>query len=265
MSKKKKKFKLKEKHFELLIKSLIVISCSLLTLSIIISIFSNNELLINICFIIGAILFIIQALISCYYEKIARFLNKYFGTELKLEEPVLKTKIGKAYKYKFTFNTYEEFIEYINQRSKIKSYEDYKIMLDKKTTMYIYEHKGEYYQTAYLNFFIFFKVEELTEEIMKEAKIKFEEFTEGHYADSKYAFNIMFVVAVEKENEYYNKFINKYIIHEEYNSYFACGISLKEKEITIVHQKDGDGLFEYKCVEMYFPSFMNFQSKDKIQ
>lgn len=116
-----------------------------------------------------------------------------------------------------------------------------------------------------MNFFVVVHVKEILKNKIEEIKDEYWKYLDKDYAKLRMMTRTLFIVCVDKKNEYFKEFVNNWVIHTYYDSFIGTGILLKEKEIFVLNQKDGPGCLESQAMARYFIEFINLQKSDKLE
>lgn len=172
-------------------------------------------------------------------------------------------EFSKPYNYKFNYSSFNHFKDEMLKKAETNKCKVHKnVVLNNGTTIDIIAKKeiGE----KCMNFFAIIHLKEVTKNKIDEIEKAYWEYLEKEYAELRMMTRTLFIVCVDNKNEYFEEFVNKWVVHEYYDSIIGTGILLNEKEIHILNQKDGPGWSESQTMTKYFARFINLQKSDKI-
>ena len=238
---------------ELILKSLIVISFSLLSMFILIAIF---------CAIFGPVIIPYEGIITlvCYI-----ILFAFFGAGLlfAILLPIfggLKQKPVKAEKVPLIYASYNELLDFLQMRLLQREYQLQKkvpISLDGEVTLYL--RKPKYWTLAC---FAIIRVPELSDELLVIANDSITNILKSFYGREVITdtINMISVFCVDRITPDFRKLVNCNLQQGFKNGRLNVGVSFGGRSIYIAKQEGGFAILKYKQLRREFIDIMDLQN-----
>ena len=237
---------------ELILKTLLVIGMILILLicpgSILLSILIKNETVLNL---------VIYAIIFAFFGSgfLFMILLPIFGG--------LKQKPVKAEKVPLVFASYNELLDFLNERLVQKEYKTQKvtpILPEGEITVYVKPVK-----IWTLSCFTIIRVPELSDELLDSANESITNILTEYYGGKAITdtVNMITVFCVDRITPAFQKLVNGNVQQGLKNGRLPVGISFGGKNIYIAKQKDGFAIAKYKRLRKEFIDIMELKNTDK--
>ena len=237
---------------ELILKTLLVIGMILILLifpgSILLSILIKNETVLNL---------VIYAIIFAFFGSgfLFMILLPIFGG--------LKQKPVKAEKVPLVFASYNELLDFLNERLVQKEYKTQKvtpILPEGEITVYVKPVK-----IWTLSCFTIIRVPELSDELLDSANESITNILTEYYGGKAITdtVNMITVFCVDRITPAFQKLVNGNVQQGLKNGRLPVGISFGGKNIYIAKQKDGFAIAKYKRLRRKFIDIMELKNTDK--
>lgn len=237
---------------ELILKTMLVIGMILILLifpgSILLSILIKNETVLNL---------VIYAIIFAFFGSgfLFMILLPIFGG--------LKQKPVKAEKVPLVFASYNELLDFLNERLVQKEYKTQKvtpILPEGEITVYVKPVK-----IWTLSCFTIIRVPELSDELLDSANESITNILTEYYGGKAITdtVNMITVFCVDRITPAFQKLVNGNVQQGLKNGRLPVGISFGGKNIYIAKQKDGFAIAKYKRLRREFIDIMELKNTDK--
>lgn len=172
----------------------------------------------------------------------------------------LKRPPVKADKVPFVFGSYNEFLDFLQNRLLEKEYQmqkDMSISSNGNVTLYLKPSKSRT-----LECFAIIRVLELSDELLDAANHSITNILEEYYGVETITdtINMISVFCVDRISPAFRKLVNSNVNQGLKNGRFLAGVSLGGKNIYIANQKDGFAITKYKRLRREFADIMDLQS-----
>lgn len=179
----------------------------------------------------------------------------------KFDKNFNENKLYSPKKYFKDYVTYENLINFLNQRFKIFNYNEVQHNKDQTSESHIYINNSN---PLILEFIVIFRSKEYTKEQEIEIDNEINEFYKEYNSLNKLKTKFIAILIVDKVNKNFEDYINSIYFADKYKDILHVGISLKGKRIYISDTKDFFYKKRYRKITNIVINILDLKEVEKI-